>query len=693
MCDQPNGIVSMQKGSSSTPKVSSVSRRFTYALIGVVTVVLISFATVAILLDITMSESELEARLDDAIQLAQMSLATPLWNLDKETVDDFVRALLLDKCIVYVKVIWALPRQSEFSAESQIISERKRQKYEEKDFTYFKNSSKFILKSADIYVEEGIVGKISIVMSREVIENELFRNISVIVNLAILITVGIAVTTIRITRRYISRPLSGLQISATSIAQGDLDAFIDTSSDDEIGSLAKDLNVMRESIKHLFGELSESKDKLEDYSRTLEHKVEVRTRELARSVEELQALGQVSQAVSSTLDLRKVLATIVAHAVELSGTESGAIYEFDETSEQFQLRATHQMSEELTRAIREGGINRGETALGRAGEKRQAVQVADIREEPTYPLREIIERDGFRALLAVPLLREDRLIGGLVVRRRVPGQFPSETVDLLQNFATQSALAIQNARLFREIEKKGRELEVASKHKSEFLANMSHELRTPLNAILGYTELILDKIYGNVPEQIQEVLERVEQNGRHLLSLINDVLDLSKIEAGQLTLSLSDYSIKEVVQTVVTAVESLAAEKNLELKVRVSPEVDCGKGDEQRISQVLMNLLGNAIKFTEEGKVEVEATTSKDTFLVSVSDTGPGLSEADQQRIFEEFHQVDASSTRKKGGTGLGLSIAKRIVEMHGGRIWVESTLGQGSTFSFTLPVRVENQR
>ena len=683
----------MQNGSSSTPKVSSISRRFSYALIGVVTVVLIAFATAAILLDISMSESELETRLDDAIHLAQMSLATPLWNLDKETVDDFVRALLLDKSIVYVKVLWALPRQSDFSAESQIISERKRQKYEEKDFTYFKNSSKFIVKSADIHFEQGKVGNILIVMSREIIENELFRNISVIINLAILITVGIAVTTIRITRRYISRPLSKLQISATSIAQGDLDTFIDTSSNDEIGSLAKDLNVMRESIKHLFGELRESKDKLEDYSRTLEQKVEVRTRELARSVEELQALGQVSQAVSSSLDLQKVLATIVAHAVELSGTESGAIYEFDETSEQFQLRATHRMSEELTRAIREGRMNLGETALGRAGEKRQAVQVPDIREEPAYPLREIIERDGFRALLAVPLLREDRLIGGLVVRRKAVGQFDKETVDLLQNFATQSALAIQNARLFREIEKKGQELAIASKHKSEFLANMSHELRTPLNAILGYTELILDKIYGNVPEQIQEVLERVEQNGRHLLSLINDVLDLSKIEAGQLTLSLNEYSMKEVVQTVVTAVESLAAEKNLELKVKVSPEVDYGKGDEQRISQVLMNLVGNAIKFTEEGEVEVEATASKDTFVVSVSDTGPGLSESDQQRIFEEFHQVDASSTRKKGGTGLGLSIAKRIVEMHGGRIWVESTLGKGSTFSFTLPVRVERQR
>jgi PAS domain S-box-containing protein len=234
--------------------------------------------------------------------------------------------------------------------------------------------------------------------------------------------------------------------------------------------------------------------------------------------------------------------------------------------------------------------------------------------------------------------------------------------------------------------------EAAAQTKSEFLANMSHEIRTPLNAILGYTELVLDGIYGDVPENIQEVLERVTKNGHHLLGLINDVLDLSKIEAGQLVLSLNDYSMQEVVQTVFTAVESLAAEKDLELKVSVSAELDSGKGDEQRIVQVLLNLVGNAIKFTEVGEVRLEVKDSNGTFLVSVSDTGPGLPEADQQRIFEEFHQADGSRTRKKGGTGLGLSIAKRIVEMHGGRIWVESDLGKGSTFWFTIPVRVDRQ-
>jgi signal transduction histidine kinase/HAMP domain-containing protein len=644
---------------------------------------LVGFASFAIFFNVSKTEGELVERLNSSLKLAEISLPLPLWNIDHDVVKDFVKSLFLDKSIVYAKVLWG----------NLIITERKHNKFQQKDFSYFESSPKFIAKSSDIEYEGQKVGTIQLVMSREIIKKELILNISVIVNLTLFIIIGISATSIFITRRYISRPLMKLQQSAALFAQGDLEAPIETGSSDEIGRLAEDLSVMRDSIKNLFGELSQSKDKLEEYSRTLEEKVEVRTQELARSVEELQALGEVSQAVSSTLDLQKVLATIVAHAVELSETESGAIYEYDETNERFELRATHRMSEELIQAIRRAPVHLGETALGWAGVRREAVQIPDILEEPNYPLRQIIERDGLRALLAVPLLREDRLIGGLVVRRRAPGQFEKETVDLLQTFATQSALAIQNARLFREIEEKGHELEIASKHKSDFLANMSHELRTPLNAILGYTELILDKIYGNVPEQIQEVLERVEQNGRHLLSLINDVLDLSKIEAGQLTLSLADYSMKEVIHTVVTAVESLAAEKNLELKVSVSPEVDYGKGDQQRISQVLMNLVGNAIKFTEAGEVEVDATASNDTFVVSVSDTGPGLSEGDQERIFEEFHQVDASSTRTKGGTGLGLAIAKRIVEMHGGRIWVESTSGKGSTFSFTIPVRVEEQR
>jgi signal transduction histidine kinase len=234
--------------------------------------------------------------------------------------------------------------------------------------------------------------------------------------------------------------------------------------------------------------------------------------------------------------------------------------------------------------------------------------------------------------------------------------------------------------------------EAANRHKSEFLANMSHELRTPLNAVLGYTELIRDGIYGQVPQKIRDVIERVQHNGRQLLGLINDVLDLSKIEAGQLTLVQADYSPRKLVLEVMSATEALATEKGLALDVDVPADLPLGRGDERRITQVLMNLVSNAIKFTDAGSVSLRTRVEGGSLLVTVSDTGVGIAAEDQERIFEEFQQVDSSSTRKKGGTGLGLAIAKRIVELHGGRVWVESNPGEGASFSVILPLAHEAQ-
>ncbi|TMJ54024.1 MAG: GAF domain-containing protein, partial [Alphaproteobacteria bacterium] len=420
--------------------------------------------------------------------------------------------------------------------------------------------------------------------------------------------------------------------------------------------------------------------------------VQARTRELSRSVEELRALGEVSQAINSTLDPETVLSTIVAKAVQLSTTDGGAIYVFDEERREFQLRATHGTDEAMIAAIREQGIRTDERIIARATAQRAPVQISDLAKEPSSPIVNIVIHAGYRAVLVVPLLRPGEIVGTLVVRRKQPGEFSKSTVELLETFADQSVLAIQNARLFREIEEKSRELEIASKHKSQFLANMSHELRTPLNAILGYSELMLDSIYGEPSDKMRTVLERLQNNGRHLLGLINDVLDLSKIEAGQLTLSLGDYSLRDVVHGVISAVEPLAAEKRLDFKAEVAPDLPAGHGDERRLSQVLLNLVGNAIKFTDKGEVAIRASLTNGAFTVTVCDTGPGIALADQAKIFEEFQQADSSITRTKGGTGLGLSIAKRIIEMHGGRIWVESEPGKGSTFAFTLPVRVEAQ-
>jgi signal transduction histidine kinase len=422
------------------------------------------------------------------------------------------------------------------------------------------------------------------------------------------------------------------------------------------------------------------------------NELRARTDDLARSVGELQALGDVSQAVNSTLDLEQVLTTIVQRAVQLSRTDAGAIYVFDEVRQEFRLRATYGMSEDMIVAITDRRIGTGDAHIGPAATERRPIQVPDIQNEPSSPVNDINLREGYRAVLIIPLLRPDHIVGALVVRRKSPGEFPQSTIDLLETFADQSVVAIQNARLFSEIEEKGKQLAVASQHKSQFLANMSHELRTPLNAILGYTELILDGIYGEAPEKAQAVLKRVESNGRHLLGLINDVLDLSKIEAGQLTLTLTDYSMKDVLYNVFSAVEPLANDKKLGFKVEAQPDMPKGHGDERRLTQVVLNLVGNAIKFSDTGAVVIKASSTNGSFTVAVQDNGPGISQADQGKIFEEFQQADNSATKKKGGTGLGLSISRRIVEMHGGKLWVESEIGKGSVFSFTLPVQVEAQ-
>jgi signal transduction histidine kinase len=471
-------------------------------------------------------------------------------------------------------------------------------------------------------------------------------------------------------------PIRALREGAARIGSGDFAQRISIKTGDELEALADQFNDMGSRLQESYADL--------------EKKVEQRTEELAQSVEELRALGEVSQAVNSTLDLAAVLDTIVSRAVALSDTDAGAIYVFDEAEHQFRLRATHGMSEELIAAIADRQEDIGGTSIGHAAETRAPVQIANLSEEPHHPAMDIILQAGFRALLVVPLLRPDRVLGALVVRRRQPGEFPKATVDLLQTFAAQSVLAIQNARLFTEIEEKGRQLAVASQHKSQFLANMSHELRTPLNAILGYTELVIDQIYGEVPEKMAGVLERVQSNGRHLLGLINDVLDLSKIEAGQLTLSVANYSLADVMHTVVSAVESLATEKKLALKLDVPPNLPAARGDERRITQVLLNLVGNAIKFTDKGEVAIAASAMNGSFNIAVRDTGPGIAPSDQVKIFEEFQQADNSTTKTKGGTGLGLAIAKRIIEMHGGNISVESTLGAGSTFTVKLPVKVQ---
>jgi signal transduction histidine kinase len=420
--------------------------------------------------------------------------------------------------------------------------------------------------------------------------------------------------------------------------------------------------------------------------------LEARTRDLTRSVEELQALSAVSRTVSSTLDLPTVLTTIVSRAVQLSGAAGGLIYEYDEPTQAFRLQASHQMEEELVDVLRAGPIRLGEGVTGQAALRREAVQVPDIADEQAYAatrLRTVLLRLGYRSLLAVPLLSEQRILGVLTVWRQAVGQFPDEVVNLLQTFASQSALAIQNARLFRELEAKSGELEAASRHKSEFLANMSHELRTPLNAIIGFSEVLGERMFGELNDKQAEYVEDILSSGRHLLALINDILDLSKIEAGRMELELSRFDLPAAIGGAVILVRERATRHGLALDVSVDDRLGPFVGDERKIRQVLLNLLSNAVKFTPEGgRVQVRAAPADGGVEISVSDTGIGIAPEDQEAVFQEFRQVGTDYARKREGTGLGLALARRFIALHGGRIWVKSRLGEGSTFTFSLPVR-----
>src|SRR5262245_2200749 len=416
-------------------------------------------------------------------------------------------------------------------------------------------------------------------------------------------------------------------------------------------------------------------------------------RELARSVEELESLGKVSQAVNSSLELDKVLPTILEHACAMSYAGGGTVYVFDETTGEFRLAAAYNMSDEHVAMVRAQPIRHNSAVVGECATRRAVVQVADLSSAAPSPLFDILLRTGVRAVLAVPLLHQAEVGGVLVVRRNQPGTFSPEVIRLVEAFAAQSAIAVENARLFGEIAQKSRELEIASQHKSQFVANMSHELRTPLAAILGYAELTQEGFYGPLPDKSMNALTRIRSNGKHLLGLINTVLDIAKIESGQFNLNLAEYALENVVETVRAATEALAETKKLGLKTEIAERLPIGIGDEQRLTQVLLNLVGNAIKFTDAGEVCITATASNGHFGLSVTDTGPGIPQEHQARIFEQFHQVDSSNTKAKGGTGLGLAIAKQIVEMHGGRIWVESTLGKGATFQMELPIHAENRK
>ena len=415
--------------------------------------------------------------------------------------------------------------------------------------------------------------------------------------------------------------------------------------------------------------------------------VQARTHELARSVEELRALSEVSQAVNSTLDLQTVLETIVAKAAQLSGTEAGAIYVRNERRE-FQLRATYGMSQELVEAIRDMHTGISE-AVGLLTEAHEPNQTADLLELPPTPVNDTILRAGYRARLLVPLVRSGEVMGALVVRRKTPGEFATSTVELLKTFAAQSVLAIQNARLFREIEDKSQQLAMASEHKSQFVSSVSHELRTPLNAIIGLTEMMVTNGARFGTEKAQEPLQRVHRAGTHLLGLINQVLDLSKIEAGKLELNPQTVELAPLIDEVVGTARQLAQQNKNRLVVEAPDDLGTLTVDPMRLRQILLNLLSNACKFTKEGEVKLRAsrvTNGRQWIELSVSDTGIGMTPEQQAKLFEEFSQAETTTAQRFGGTGLGLAITRKLARMMGGDVTVTSETGKGSVFTVRLP-------
>jgi GAF domain-containing protein len=421
--------------------------------------------------------------------------------------------------------------------------------------------------------------------------------------------------------------------------------------------------------------------------------LQARTNELTQSVEELRALGEVSQAVNSTLDLETVLSTIVAKAVQLSHTDAGVIYVFDELDQTLRVRATYGLSDELVAAIRGQPAGASDT-LRRAIQDRQPLEIADIRDEPPSPVREIAMRAGFRARLVVPLVGTNRVVGALVIRRKQPGKFPTSTVELLQTFAAQSVLAIQNARLFSEIEEKSRQLAEASENKSQFVSSMSHELRTPLNAIIGLTEMMVKNAARFGTEKAQEPLQRVNRAGTHLLGLINQVLDLSKIEAGKLELNPQTVQLASLINDVISTAGQLAEQNKNRLVVDAQENLGALSVDPMRLRQILLNLLSNACKFTKEGEVRLRArrvANGGNWIECAVTDTGIGMTPEQRAKLFEEFSQADATTAQRFGGTGLGLAITRKLARMMGGDVTVTSEPGKGSTFTVRLPGGADN--
>src|SRR3954451_17596893 len=372
----------------------------------------------------------------------------------------------------------------------------------------------------------------------------------------------------------------------------------------------------------------------------LVQKLEARSAELANKVDELEALRAVGEAVSSSLDVDHVLSTIAMHAVALSGTDGGSIMEYSERERCFMVRSVYRTDPAVVERLRRVRIDLDQTLVGRAALERRPIAVADLGAVELDPHLRILHDAGWRSLAAVPMLREDQIVGSLIVRRKRTGSFSTEPLDLLETFASQSALALLNAQLFRELKAQSVELELASRHKSEFLASMSHELRTPLNAVLGFSEVLLEQMFGEINERQEEYLRDIHGSGQHLLELLNEVLDLSKVEAGRMELEYATFDLPSLLGAATAMLRERAALHGITMDIEVGDGIAELYADQLRLKQVLLNVITNAVKFTGDGgSVVVRAVREGTEVQITVTDTGVGVPEEDRVRIFESFQQ------------------------------------------------------
>jgi signal transduction histidine kinase/ActR/RegA family two-component response regulator len=420
--------------------------------------------------------------------------------------------------------------------------------------------------------------------------------------------------------------------------------------------------------------------------------LEARNVAFARKLEQLEALAEVGKAVSSSLDLDEVLLTIVMNAVRMASADGGSILQYVEVDQSFSVRTAYGTDPDLLSKLRSIRIDLDTTLVGRSAREGRPLHVPDLSVAQRDPHLQLMYDYGWRSVLVAPMLRQGHIVGALVIRRKAPHTFSDGTVDLLETFASQSALAFYNAGLFRELAVKKDELQVASQHKSEFLASMSHELRTPLNAVIGFSEVLIERMFGEINDRQEEYLRDIWSSGKHLLELLNEILDLSKVEAGGMDLVASTFSVRAVLEYAISLVRERAALHGIELAVTIGNGVDLIVADELRFKQVVLNLLSNAVKFTPDaGHVAVTASMNDQYLVVAVSDDGPGIPVQDRERIFESFQQGGRGAPKEEG-TGLGLTLSRRIVELFGGRMWLQSELGSGSTFSFSIPVTTSTE-